>query len=114
MLRASIVAERAGFPAVSLVGSLYERHAVTAARYLGVEDPPLAVYPGRIDLEDDETFRAKIVGVVTDQVVSGLTTTSTGRRSPAGSTCRRGLAAGRLAIWRRGPGTAGSATTAVV
>ena len=73
VLRASINAEQAGVPAVSLVGSLFETASVSVARFLGVEDPPLAVYPGRIKVDDPDTFREKLVTTVADQIVEGLT-----------------------------------------
>jgi hypothetical protein len=73
VLRASITAERAGVPAVSIVGSLYEQQATAVARMLGVEDEPLAIYPGRIKADDEDEFRRKVTTVITDQVVAGLT-----------------------------------------
>src|SRR5260221_8961407 len=73
VLRASIEAEGAGVPAVSLVGSLFEAASHSVARFLGVEDPPLAVYPGRIMVDDDATFREKLETTVADQIVDALT-----------------------------------------
>jgi hypothetical protein len=72
VLRASIAAERAGIPAVSIVGSLFELQAQTVARTLGVDDVPLAVYPGRIKADGPEVFTEKVAGTLTDQVVEGL------------------------------------------
>jgi hypothetical protein len=73
VLRASIAAERAGVPAVSVVGNLFERQARTVARSLGVEDIPLAVYPGRIKADDETDFRHKVESVITDEIIRGLT-----------------------------------------
>ena len=60
MLRATVAVEKAGFPTVSIVGSLFELQANLVAGMYGFEDMPLAVYPGRIPMDDEATFR-KIV-----------------------------------------------------
>src|ERR1700680_2461813 len=72
-MRATIVVERAGYPAVSLVGSLFVAMANIQARMGGMENVPLGVSPGRIPMDDDETFTAKIRTMIADQVVAGLT-----------------------------------------
>ena len=76
MLRATIAVEKAGFPAVSFVGSIWEGQAVATARFFGMADPPLAVYPGRLTVDDAATFEEKLRTVVAEQVVAGLTTAS--------------------------------------
>jgi hypothetical protein len=73
VLRATLIAEQAGIPTVSLVGEPFQRLARTTAKTLGVEEPPLAVYPGRLMMDDEATFRQKLETTVADQVVAGLT-----------------------------------------
>ena len=73
-MRATIMVEKAGYPAVSVVGSLFETMANIQAEMSGMANMPLAVYPGRIPMDDDETFAEKIRTTVADQVVAGLTT----------------------------------------
>ena len=72
-MRATLAVEKAGFPAVTIVGSLFVTQANLVAGMYGLEDPPLAVYPGRIPMDDEETFREKIVSTIADEVVAGLT-----------------------------------------
>jgi hypothetical protein len=71
-MRASIAAERAGIPAVALVGRHYEEMSNLTARFLGFEGLGLAVYPGNIDLDSFEEFDAKVEASVCDQVVDRL------------------------------------------
>jgi hypothetical protein len=74
---------------VSIVGSLFEPQARTVARFLGVIDLPLAVYPGRIPVDDEDTFRHKIETTVVEQVVEGLTASSPRLDPPAPEPARR-------------------------
>ncbi len=73
-MRATITTEKAGYPTVSLVGSLFVDQANLVAGMFGLEEPPLAVYPGRIPMDDEATFREKITTTIADQIVAGLTT----------------------------------------
>lgn len=87
-LRGAFAGERVGVPSVSLVGALFEPMAQHVSRVMGIEDPPLAVYPGRINDDDDDTFRTKVADSWVDQIVAGLTTaepklaTATGEPGP--------------------------------
>ena len=72
-VRASVAAELAGYPTVSIVGSLFETQANLVSGLFGIEQLPLAVYPGRIPMDDDEVFHQKISTTIFDQVVHGLT-----------------------------------------
>ena len=72
-MRATITAEKAGVPTVSFVGQLFVKQANLVAGMFGLEEAPLAVYPGRIPMDDEDTFREKITGTVADQIVAGLT-----------------------------------------
>jgi hypothetical protein len=74
VIRAAIAAERAGVPTVSIVGELFEPLAVHTSRFLGVDGAPLAIYPGRIMMDDEATLRDKVTTTITDQIVAGLTT----------------------------------------
>jgi hypothetical protein len=73
VLRATLRAEQAGIPAVAIVGSLFERQARAVSRLMGVEEARLAVYPGRIPMDDEAELRRKFETVIADQVVAGLT-----------------------------------------
>jgi hypothetical protein len=65
-------AEQVGIPAVSFVGELWHQQAVATARHLGMADPPLAVYPGRLTIDDESTFEQKVRDVVVPQIVDGF------------------------------------------
>jgi hypothetical protein len=72
VLRASIAAEKAGVPSVSLVTSGFMRQAVTTARALGSPDLSLVEYPGVIPLDSAEQLEEKVRTVVLDAVISSL------------------------------------------
>lgn len=76
VMRATIAAEKAGYPTVSVVGSLFAALANLQAQMAGIEDVPLAVYPGRIPMDDDAAFTEKITTTIADQVVAGLTSSA--------------------------------------
>ena len=78
MLRASVTAESAGIPTVSLCGSHFEAPARATARSLGLEGAPLALYPGHIPTDDDVTFEAKMKTSVLEQIIEGLTAVDVG------------------------------------
>ncbi len=82
-IRASVAAERAGYPTVSVVGSAFEKQANLLARMFGMEGLPLAVYPGRIPMDSDEQFAEKITTTITDQVVAGFTGSMPSHVAPA-------------------------------
>ena len=72
-VNAALASEAAGVPAVSLVGSLFEPLAHASGRLHGVEELPLAVYPGRIPVDSEDEFERKVRSTIVDQVVAGLT-----------------------------------------
>src|SRR5271155_5524204 len=76
VVRAALAVEGAGVPTVSLVGSLFERQAQEVSAFLGIEDPALAVYPGRIPVDEQAVFDDKVRTTVLEQVVAGLTPSS--------------------------------------
>jgi hypothetical protein len=72
-LRGAFAAERVGIPGVSLVGKLFEPMAHHVSRVMGIENPPLAVYPGRINDDDDDVFRQKVRDSWVPQIIEALT-----------------------------------------
>jgi hypothetical protein len=71
VLRASAVAERAGFPTVSIVASAFMKQALLLAQAQNI-DFRLAEYCGTPMVDNDETLLAK-VDQLTPDVVKGLT-----------------------------------------
>ena len=78
VMRAVATAEEANLPAVGVVSSGFEAMARAIASIFGDDDPRLAVYPGSIQTDTDETFRHKVRDVVIDEVEAAL------RRSKGG------------------------------
>jgi hypothetical protein len=78
VMRAVATAEEANLPAVGVVSSGFEAMARAIASIFGDDEPRLAVYPGSIQTDTDETFRHKVRDVVLDQVEAAL------RRSKGG------------------------------
>ena len=74
MLRASVAAEAAGVPSVSLVCEGFERQANATARGLGFDDLPLAVLRGHVDAQPTVDMVASFLAHTLPQVVAGLTT----------------------------------------
>jgi hypothetical protein len=72
VMRAVAVAEEADIPAVGVVSSGFEPMARTIASIFGDDEPRLAVYPGVIQTDTDETFRQKVRDVVLGQVEEAL------------------------------------------
>ncbi len=74
MLRASVAAEAAGVPSVSLVCEGFERQASATARGLGFGGLPLAVLRGHVDAQSTADMVASVLAHTVDEVVAGLTT----------------------------------------
>ena len=74
MLRASVAAETAGIPSVSLVCRGFERQAWATGRGLGFDGLALAVLHGHVDAQPTDVMLASFVGNTIEQIVSGLTT----------------------------------------
>jgi hypothetical protein len=73
-MRASIAAESAGYPSVSLVCEGFEGQARATGRGLGFDGLPLGVAPGHVDAQSLDEMIQHFHTVTFDQVVAGLTT----------------------------------------
>jgi hypothetical protein len=80
VMRAVATAEEANLPAVGVVSSGFEAMARSVAKIFGDDEPRLAVYPGAIQTDTDETFGRKVHDVVLDQIEEAL------QRSKPGAT----------------------------
>ena len=74
MLRASVAAEVAGVPSVSLVCEGFERQAAATGRGLGFDGLPLAVMRGHVDSQSADEMISSLLGSTFDQIITGLTT----------------------------------------
>ena len=82
VMRAVATAEEANLPAVAVVSSGFEAMARSVAKIFGDDEPRLAVYPGAIQTDTDETFGRKVREVVIDQIEAALQRSKPG--APAG------------------------------
>jgi hypothetical protein len=73
VLRASVAAEAAGVPSVSLVCEGFVGQARATARGLGFDDLPLAVLVGHVDAQSAEEMIDAFLGRTVAEVVAGLT-----------------------------------------
>ncbi len=81
VMRAVATAEEANLPAVGIVSSGFEAMARSVARIFGDDEPRLAVYPGAIQTDTDETFGRKVREVVIDQIEEALQRSKPGVRA---------------------------------
>lgn len=72
-VRCSMVMERLGIPTVTIVTDAFANQARAAARGLGCENLPIAVYPGQPLLFADEKVYETTERVLCDDLIRGLT-----------------------------------------
>lgn len=72
-MRASVAAELAGVPTVSIVCEGFQRQALATGRGLGLDDLPLAVLQGHVDTQSHEEMIERFRAHTIDQIVRGLT-----------------------------------------
>jgi hypothetical protein len=72
-MRASIAAESAGVPSVSIVCDGFAGQARATARGLGYDDLPLAVTVGHVDAQPADVLRRNFLETTVDQIIDGLT-----------------------------------------
>ncbi|MFN8022138.1 MAG: UGSC family (seleno)protein [Acidimicrobiales bacterium] len=72
-MRASVVAETAGVPTVSIVCEGFQRQALATGRGLGLDDLPLAVLRGHVDTQSYDEMIGLFREHTIDQIVRGLT-----------------------------------------
>ncbi len=82
MVRASVVAEKAGVPAVSIVSTSFMAQATAVGKALGISAPAIAEYPGVIMTESDEEVQRKVEDILVDSLVKGLTTPRAKEQTP--------------------------------
>ncbi len=74
-MRASITAESAGIPSVSIVCNGFEGQAAATARGYGFDGLPLAVTIGHVDAQSADEMIANFLAVTVDRIVAGLLAT---------------------------------------
>lgn len=74
-MRAAVVAERAGIPAVSIVCEGFAGQARATGCGLGVAEPPVAVIPGHVDAMTWSDLRDAFLAGTFEEIVDALTLT---------------------------------------
>ena len=72
-MRASVVAEAAGVPSVSLVCEGFERQASATGRGAGFDGLPLGVLRGHVDAQSHDEMIGCLRDSTLDQIIAGLT-----------------------------------------
>jgi len=72
-MRASIAAESAGIPSVSVVCEGFVTQAAATGRGHGYNGLPLAIMPGHVDAQSVDVMLSNLRDVTVDQVIAGLT-----------------------------------------
>ncbi|MEM9563683.1 MAG: UGSC family (seleno)protein [Actinomycetota bacterium] len=88
-MRASIAAETAGIPSVSIVCKGFEGQASATARGHGFDGLPLAVTTSHVDTQSHDEMVADFVASTVDQIIDALTMSDVeddGSGDPAGTT----------------------------
>ena len=68
-------------PSVAIVSQAFEGMANAISKAMGTEQVGLAIYPGVIPVDDDQTFHRKMVSEVVPSVITGLTNPVPGSHS---------------------------------
>ena len=76
-MRASIAAESAGIPSVSIICEGFAGQAAATARGMGYDGLPLAVTVGHVDAQSVEEMTANFIDTTVDDIIAGLTVDET-------------------------------------
>ena len=82
-MRASIAAEAAGHPTVSLVCEGFEGQALATGRGFGFDGLTLGIVPGHVDAQSADEMEKNFLSQTLEQVINGLTGSGPARSDPA-------------------------------
>lgn len=68
-----MTAEIAGVPTTSMVSTGFLGQAQAVAQALGIQNLPVAEYPGVVAMDSDEELRTKVADVLINNIIQGLT-----------------------------------------
>jgi hypothetical protein len=71
-VRASVVAEKAGFPSVSIASSGFLGQAQAVGQALGILNVSVAEYPGVVATDSDEDVKRKVTEIVINNVIEAM------------------------------------------
>jgi hypothetical protein len=96
VMRAVAKVAEAGLPSVAIVANQFQRQARMIARAQGLDSCTIAVYPGTILVDDDETFTSNTMQHVFPFVLDGLTGLGSETSSSASAPAATVFAAGTV------------------
>jgi hypothetical protein len=73
VVRASIAAEKVGIPSASIITSGFLKQSQAVGQSLGVQNLPLAEYPGVVALDSREELDRKVAGTLVDNIIQAFT-----------------------------------------
>ena len=76
-MRASIAAESAGIPSVSIICEGFAGQAAATARGMGYDGLPLAVTVGHVDAQSEKEMATNFIDTTVDEIIAGLTADET-------------------------------------
>ena len=82
-MRASIAAEAAGHPTVSLVCEGFEGQARATGRGFGFDGLALGIVPGHVDAQSADEMEKNFLSQTLEQVINGLTGSGPAQSDPA-------------------------------
>jgi hypothetical protein len=72
-VRASVAAEKAGFPATSIVLTGFLTQAKAVAQAMGIKNIAIAEYPGIVAMDSKEELRRKVTDILVKNIITGFT-----------------------------------------
>jgi hypothetical protein len=72
-VRASVAAEKAGFPSVSIASSGFLGQAQAVAQSLGIQNLSVAEYPGVIATDSEDEVKSKVTEVLINNIIKAIT-----------------------------------------
>jgi hypothetical protein len=71
-VRASVIAEKAGFPSVSIASTGFLGQAQAVAQSLGIQNLSVAEYPGVIATDSEDEVKRKVAEVLINNIIKGI------------------------------------------
>jgi hypothetical protein len=72
-VRASVAAEKAGFPSVSIASTGFLGQAQAVAQSLGIQNLSVAEYPGVIATDSEDEVKSKVTEVLINNIIKAIT-----------------------------------------
>jgi hypothetical protein len=71
-VRASVVAEKAGFPSVSIASTGFLGQAQSVGQALGIQSVSVAEYPGVVATDSDDDVIKKTIDILVNNIIQAM------------------------------------------